>query len=209
MPFRHVEVEVSPALKHLYGPVRQRARARALIQTIEHWADISTAQQRIYAPRGETGRLLEAIHQSHPRQYLPGGSGGGGSYQVSSGVRRGVAPHAEHVLFGTSLSTPFFFGGQGNLGMNALTPGRIYPKAHRFKHLRDDEGRERFEGTELGQRQPALRLEKEGQPVSWRAWVTGQRPNNFVYTAYLDTAIYAKGQLRAIAHGLLKPTAQL
>src|SRR4051794_13098777 len=109
MANRHVEVEVSPALKQLYGPVRQRVRSRALIQTIEHWADISTAQQRIYAPRGETGRLHAAIHQSHPRQYLPGGAGGGGTYQVSSGVVRGIAPHAEDVLFGTSLSTPFAF----------------------------------------------------------------------------------------------------
>jgi hypothetical protein len=207
MANRHVEVEVSPALKQLYGPVRQRVRSRALIQTIEHWADISTAQQRIYAPRGETGRVHTAVHQSHPR-YLPGGAGGGGTYQVSSGVVRGIAPHAEHVLFGTALSRPFF-SGAGTPNADAFTVGRIYPKAARFRHLLDAEGREKFEGFELGQRMPALRIQKRGEPVRWRAWVSGQRPNNFVYTAYLDTAVYAKGQLRAIARGLLRPTAQL
>ena len=201
MSNRYVEVEVSDSLKQLVGPVRQRARTRALVQTIEHWANLSTAQQRIYAPRGDTGRLHEAIHQSPARQYLPGGPGGGGSYQISSGVRRGVAPHAEHVLFGTALSAPFFFS-PSSQGTDALTPGRIYPKAARFRYLVD----ERFaDGFEFNKRAPALAIQKKGEPVRWRAWVSGQRPNNFVYSAYVDTAIYAKGQLRAIAHGLLKP----
>lgn len=199
MAHRYVEVEVSPSLRQLVGPVRQRARSRALIQTIEHWADLSTAQQRIYAPRGETGRLHDAIHQTHPRQYLPGGAGGGGTFQVSSGVRRGIAPHAEHVLFGTAFGDLIPGGG------NFMTPGRIYPKSQRFRRLFDDSGRDRFQDMELGQKTPALKIQKRGEPVRWRAWVSGQRPNNFVYSAYVDTAIYAKGQLRSIARGLLRP----
>src|SRR3954447_23189480 len=199
MPNRYAHIEVSDSLRQLVGPVRQRARTRALIQAIEHWAAISTAQQRIYAPRGESGRLLESIHTSQSRQYLPGGAGGGGSYQVSSGVRRGIAPHAEHVLFGTAFDGPIPPGG------HALTPGRIYPKAQRFAHLFDQHGEPRFDPFEMHQRAPALKIQKKGEPVRWRAWVSGQRPNNFVYSAYVDTAVYAKGQLRSIARGLLRP----
>jgi hypothetical protein len=211
---RSVDIWVDPRLEALVSQASAAARRRALQQIIIHWGEYATAMQRIYAPRGESAELQQGIGMTLPREYLPGGAGGGGSYQVTSGVRRTVR-HAMHVHFGTANPgglpgrALFMVGGTGE------AQGRIYPRGgataarHIYRSQREFQqinarGR-RGRGIDdftYNQRAPALTFQKRGEPRKFRAWVSGQRPNPFVYRAFMTTAVYAKGQLRAIARGM-------
>jgi hypothetical protein len=201
-----VEVNVDPRLTAF---LRAGATRRLMLQdAIDDIADVATAEQRIYAPRGETRRLFNSIHQTGIG-YRPGGPGGGGTYEIKTGVLRGIAPHAEDVLFGTAMDAP---------GSTLGTPGRIYPThamtAGRFRYgsfrarlpyegIEYDDPKQGLRGTQLGQARPALTFQKKGEPRKWRAWVSGQRPNNFVYTAFIGASIYAEGRIRTIDIGTL------
>lgn len=82
------------------------------------------------------------------------------------------------------------------------TTGRIYPRGNRAAASVIETRKRRVTGQNFMEhvqgRKPALAIRKRGE-VSFRAWVSGQKPNPFLYETFVHTAIYAKGGLRAIA----------
>lgn len=230
---RYVEIEVE-GVDELLARIRAHGPERRLIlrQWLEHLGEHATAYQRMHAPRGDTGYLHAHIGMTGV-QYLPGGAFGGGTYQVVSGIRRGVSDHPFYVHFGTKNiitsggGSDFLFRAAVS-GFTGDRQGRIYPRADRapatsiattLQEIDDRTGRPIYRrisdrrrlraGGEAGVdapsglRQPALTFQKRGEPRKFRRWVSGQRPQPFVYLSYINTAIYAKGQLRAIARHVL------
>lgn len=213
---RDVEIYIDPRLRAFLnsGPMR----ARALREVLDDMADHATAQQRIYAPVGETGYLHAHIARTGIK-YFPGGYGGGGRYEVVSGVLRGTSRHPLYVHGGTGNPTDAqiedaYWGDRGTPS-SYPTQNRIYPRADRGAATAiattnvqgiygriGPRARLRVGGTRgidapSGIRRPALTFQKKGEPRKFRPWVSGQRPQPFVYFAFVHTAVYAEGRLRA------------
>jgi hypothetical protein len=189
----------------LTGATRRRA---ILHQWLDHLADVAEAEMHRLAPIGQSkdsGYIQSHIGKSG-FGYEPGGAGGGGTYTLTTGVRRGQSLHPLYVESGTK--NIYSSGGfeailRGGMTGEGFGPamnlqGRIYPR-NRVNFLTPT-GKD-FESA--GKR-PALTFQKRGEPRKWRAWVTGQRPQRFVYRSFHHVSIYAKGQMRVIARNLIK-----
>ena len=70
-------------------------------ETLEEAAEKAGLYMTTHVPY-DRGQLFSAIEVS-PIRYAPGGSGGGGYYEIEVGVDESTAPHAEWVLEGTGL----------------------------------------------------------------------------------------------------------
>ena len=183
-------------------------RARLLRGALDDMADHATTMQRVYAPSGSTGYLHAHIARSRIK-YFPGGFGGGGRYEIVSGVLRGTSQHPLYVHFGTANPTDAQIENSFWDTASFPTQNRIYPRAGRaaasiFAPGEAGHGRRRLRagGTKgidapRGIHRPALTFQKRGEPRKFRAWVSGQRPQPFVYFAFVHTAVYAEGRLRA------------
>lgn len=79
----------------------EEAGAVKLRGILEGMANYSVHWMRIYAP-SFSGYLRRHIGTSQAR-WMPGGAGGGGSWEVSAGVRRGDSRHPLYVEGGTGL----------------------------------------------------------------------------------------------------------
>lgn len=179
-----------------------RQRAVFLRSLLTDLAEHATAEQRIYAPSGETGYLHAHIRHGS-LTYHPGGPGGGGSYQIVSGVVRGTSQHPLYVHQGTANPSDASIVAANRQGFHP-SQGRIYPRGDRADASVVSTRRAR-RGYSFGDdgikmsRRPVLTFQKRGEPRKFRAWVSGQRPQPFVYFAFISTAIYAQGRLRASA----------
>lgn len=196
---RYVEIHGTHAVIVLLAHSRRRREAW-LKEVIVDLAEHATAQQRVYAPHGETGYLHEHIGRSGIL-YSPGGPGGGGSYRVVSGVRRGSSDHPLYVHGGTANLDDSALDAAVMAGGN--TQGRIYPKGGAARGiasvLETRRTRARWKTHPDSARRPALTFHKRGEPRKFRAWVSGQRPQPFAYFAFVSTSVYAKGRIRTIA----------
>lgn len=69
---------------------------------LDDTANVATFWMHIYAPTGETAYIQS--HIARTRLYWhPGGSGGGGSWEVTAGVREGSSRHPLWVEAGTGI----------------------------------------------------------------------------------------------------------
>jgi hypothetical protein len=201
---RSVEMEnEQELLRWLRNGYLRRELLKDLLANLQRHA---THMQRVYAPIGDSMYIHRHIHAG-PQIWLPGGAYGGGTYQRSTGVRRGTSMHPLYVHFGTAQPEGF---SQRGLMMAGGLPGRIYPKGgSRAPASVLETRRERLTRSVQdpkvpgGFRRPALTFQKRGEGRRFRAWVSGQRPQPYVYLAYQSTAIYARGEIRAAMHGLL------
>lgn len=190
------ELHGMPLVRLALGSQSLRRREQ-LKEILNDAADKATAEMRIYAPVGETGYLHEHLHRSG-MTYLPGGAGGGGTYQIVTGVRRGTSQHPFFVHGGTAnrdldtMTNAAVLGGGGGANLQ----GRIYARggmtAKRYQLRVAQRGTK-----DPILRRPALTFQKQGEPRRFRAWVRGQRPQPFVYFAFQTTAIYVERRLAA------------
>jgi hypothetical protein len=203
---RGAELENERELLHWLrsGYLRRELLKDLLVNLQRH----ATHMTRVYAPIGESLYIHRHIHAGPP-VYKPGGAFGGGTYERSTGVKRGASLHPLYVHFGTAQPEGF---SQRGLMMAGGLPGRIYPKGgNRAPATVLETKRARLtRGVEDpkvpgGYRRPALTFQKRGEGRKFRAWVSGQRPQPFVYLAYQHTAIYARGEIRAAVNDLLNP----
>lgn len=156
-------------------------RREFLKELIVEFGEYATAQQRIYAPDGKSNYLQAHISKTGI-SYAPGGLGGGGTYELSSGVRRGTSRHPLYVHEGTKNPTDAEITSANDLGFHP-SQGKIYPT--------------RAKALKVGNEKDA-----KGRPVL-RKWVRGQRPQPFVYFAFASLTVYAQGRVRtARAFGL-------
>lgn len=188
----YVDIEGTRAIIRVLAHTDQRRREWLKILTLDLGRH-AMMMMRVYAPSGQSNYLHSHINMSGI-VYRPGGAGGGGSYEVIAGVRRGTSEHPIYVHQGTKNPEGqtihgALVGGTGDL------QGRIYAKgagafgrATSFTHA---------------QRKPVLTFQKRGEPRRFRAWVSGQRPQPFAYFAFGHTAVYAKGRIRAGAEAAL------
>ncbi len=99
------------------------------------------------------------------------------------------------------------------VGGTGSKQGRIYAKSFGAKYgtgydLEDEidkrykAGARGAEGFVAKQASPALRFQKKGEKVRFRAWVSGQAPKPFVYYSFLQTSVYAKGQLQSAVRSM-------
>lgn len=207
----------------LTGARRRREVLNGWLSFLADFAEIDLHRE---APMGESGYIQSHIQQSG-RGYEPGGAGGGGTYTRTVGVRRGNSEHPLYVHRGTaSIYGSMSSGAQEllsrgeDMGLNAMPMigrGRIYPRGDRGaasviqtsgldgKFYRIS-SRNRVTGRNfmdhLQGRKPALTFQKRGEPRKFRAWVSGQKPNPFIYRTFRHTALYAKGQIRVVAQAL-------
>lgn len=216
---RYVDVEISRDLERFLSNEDVPRRRGVLKLWLEHLASFALAEQHHYVPHGETGYLESHLGRSGVH-YAPGGFGGGGSYQIAIGVRRGSSKHPFFVHFGTANPE-----GQspaammvGGVGMQ----GKIYPRGDRMaatvlakraprSFMMEPSASLLRWGTkgdwaDFHRKQAALTFQKLGEPRKFRAWVSGQRPQPFVYFSFVHTAVYTRGQLRTAARALF-PTA--
>jgi len=195
-----ITVDVDERLKHLLDNGNAPQRNAVLKLFVGHWAEFAAAEQRIYAPQGETGYLEEHISHtpahfhagSAPARFGGGFGAGGGDWEASAGVRAGSSKHPFYVHFGTANTIP----GMQQQSVTALAraiggqnlQGRIYPKLDRARPF--------------GHRPALGPIRIGGKSIGFRSWVRGQRPQPFVYFSFIHTSVYAKGQLRSIARGM-------
>lgn len=190
-----------------------RRRRTILDEWLAGLARFAEADLHTEAPVGESGYIQQHIAQSG-RGYEPGGAGGGGTYTRTVGVRRGSSEHPLYVNRGTASIYGNMSSGAQELisrgeamGLNTtIGRGRIYPRGDRAAASVLETRRKRVTGRNFVDhaqgRRPALTFQKRGEPRKFRAWVSGQKPNPFMYRTYRHTAVYAKGQMRAIARAM-------
>jgi hypothetical protein len=82
---------------------------------------VAYAQFNIPYRSGEASRAIGKT----PVKYLPGGVGGGGTYEVLVGVDRDKAPHVRFLLYGSGIYSQDGPGGNVNIDPgNVITGGR-------------------------------------------------------------------------------------
>jgi hypothetical protein len=159
---------------------------------------MATTQMHALAPRGETGYIQSHIHQG-PITYHPGGAGGGGSYEIVTGVMRGTSKHPLYVHEGTANLSDEQIASLNSHGVGGIT-GRIYARGNRQRITRTMRWMQAgSDHASIKPRQPVMTFQKRGEPRKFRPWVSGQRPQPFVYWAFAHAAVYAEGRLRAAA----------
>lgn len=180
MAERDVEIQGS---REIIRWIRDGRRRRDwLKELLSDLGDYATAQQRVYAPDSDTGYIQRHIQQGDIT-YHPGGPGGGGSYRLITGVKRGVSLHPLYVHEGTkNLSEgdiDALIGPSGSgVSMGSTMQDRIYPKKPGGVLVLNQKGNQKG-------------------PRTIRKSVRGQRPKPFVYFAFAHTSVYAQGQIRA------------
>lgn len=102
---------------------------------------------RMTAPRGVQGRRIGRIRDAIREEPVEYRAGGGGSYVARVWIDEDVAPQVEYVFAGTPRHDP---------------GGRIYPGHLFFSNFRHH---------------GVLAIIKKGEPVHFRMWTHGQRPN--------------------------------
>lgn len=134
---------------------------------------------RLYVPRGQTRRLLQSTDASSAT-WLPGGAGGGGQWQSVVGVKR-TAPHAAFVAGGTGI-----YAGRGLI---------------RPRHGAAPGGFTWVSGS--GRRNNVLTFVKKDEPRRFVAFVTGQRPQHFLYLTFQQIRLYAQARVFTLGPELL------
>jgi hypothetical protein len=157
-----VEVENLDEIDRVFARIESRSKAKAL-ELLEGMATYSLFWLRIYAPERE-GYILRHIDKSS-RRWRPGGAGGGGEYEIVTGVKRGDSQHPLYVDQGTGIYGGFHrpITSTGNHPMVFFSRGRW-----------------------------------------WRLWQTkGQRPQHFLYRAFVQTRLYATGRIHQLGRELV------
>lgn len=162
----------------------QRLR-RSLRGMIAGVANYGVYWMRLYVPKGETRRILQATDASSAT-WRPGGAGGGGQWEAVVGVKR-TAPHAAFVASGTGiyagrgLIRPRHGGGPGGFAFISTTGF----------------------GSGKGRRNNVLTFQKKGEPRRFVAFVTGQRAQHFLYLTFQQIRLYANARVFTLGPELL------
>lgn len=139
---------------------------------------------RIYVPvsTGYTLRHTDATGA----HWRPGGSGGGGEWEATVGVKAGSSRHPIYAASGTGV-----YAGRGI----------ITPRADRAIASVISTGRLR--GQFGGSARPALRLSAPGRPTGYRYWIAGQKGQNFLYATYQQVRLYMGARVHTLGPELL------
>lgn len=164
------------------------AAGRHLRRIVDSIANTSLYWLRIYVPVGESMYILRHTDRT-PIKWRPGGTGGGGTYEVAIGIRRGLSEHAAYVNRGTGI-----YAGRG-----AITPRGDRRRADVIATQRP-----RITGrpTKRTRRRPALTFQKRGEPRRFRYSVRGQPPQHFLYNTWRQTVVYARARIITFGGGL-------
>jgi hypothetical protein len=123
---------------------------RQVKEIVSEAAHDAARTARMLAPRGVQGRRIGRIRDAireEPVEYRPGGPGGGGSYVARVWVDEDLAPQVEYVYAGTPREDPG--------GIIRPKHGNLGGMSHRG----------------------VLAIVKKGEPVRFRMFTRGQRPN--------------------------------
>lgn len=176
-------------------------RIRWMKELLTELSHAASRVQAVYAPVGDTRYLHSHLGVSSIK-YHPGAAGGGGRYSIAAGVRAGGSKHPFYVHEGTAN-----LQGQTNKAMTVGgvgAQGRIYPKggARGIADVLENRKRRAARSNHPDAlRRPALAFSKKGEGVRFRSWVSGQRPQPFVYFSFLSTSVYTKGRLSRASIG--------
>ncbi len=143
-----------------------------------------------------SGATIASLRKGSPT-YKPGGRGGGGTWEIQHGFLRTQKNAILYYHFGTAQknSQKRIYPSQGRQGKIVEATGRAL-----LTKRMDDPSKS---PKPIGNR-PVLSFEKLGER-RFRAWVSGQEPNKFVYVAYVQASLYLKIKLEKLP-GKIYPT---
>jgi hypothetical protein len=178
------------------GPAAEAALARTAVLRSHKLREMTTNighvalyWMRIYAPIGETMYLMRHLDIS-PLTWRPGGAGGGGTWEMVTGVKRGSSEHPLYVHEGTGIYGP----------KKKLITAKGYRRYSSVSDMRD--AIDRVSNARPGENLPVMTFQKHGEPRRFRPYTRGQAPQPYVRLAYLQARLYAVSRTQGFFAGI-------
>jgi len=163
---KYIDIEIEGEEKIILALERMEDRQRQeLREIVDEFSKFSAFWLIAHVPTYDT-YLMNHIDRDGP-VWMPGGAGGGGTWQAVVGIKEGRSRHPLYVEQGTGI-----YAGKGLIwasGVKGLT----------------------------GRYQKVMTFQKHGEPRKFRSWTRGQPPQQYFYGTWRALNAFAMAKMAA------------